>query len=573
MRDNFSIFNTIHGEIIKPMRNTTSTVLSLICLLYFQYAVAQQLTTTTLPIVILNTNGQTIVDDPKIIADMGIIDNGPGQLNKPTDAWNNYNGKIGIEIRGSSSQMYPKKSYGFETRETADPDNDLKVSLLGMPSESDWILYAPYSDKSMIRDVFTYHLSRSMGWYAPRFRYCELILNGDYQGVYVLLEKIKRDGNRVNVTKLKPSDNTGDNVTGGYILKIDKTTGTVGGGFDSQYQPNIPAGKNKGQKITFLYEYPQQRTPAKSDDITPAQQQYIQTFINTFETSLKNSNFADATDGYRKYINTASFIDYFLLTETVFNVDGYRLSTFLYKDKDSKGGKLTMGPVWDYNISQGNADYYDGSRTDRWVYRMNYSFSDDYWLVPFWWERLLEDPLYRNDAKCRWNTLRQGVLKTESVTHFIDSLATMLQDAQARNYQRWPILNQYVWPNAKITGSYKGEIDYYKQWITDRLTWLDANMAGVCEVLASEKEVKTIRSALYPNPFTGEVSLRMENMPRNASLTTETYDLLGQKVNTHAFVWKNTSEVLPLQSLPPGIYLVKVIYKGQLLQTLKVIRQ
>lgn len=540
---------------------------------FIQASIAQSFTSSTLPIVIINTNGQEIKDDPKIVADMGIIANGTGTGNKITDPWNQYNGKIAIEVRGSSSQMYPKKSYGFETRESANTSTDRKVSLLGMPEESDWVLYAPYSDKTLMRDVIAYRLAQKMGWYASRYRYCEVVINGDYKGVYILLEKVKRDANRVNVSKLKSTDNTGDDVTGGYILKIDKTTGTWTGGFDSNYPPYLPNGQNRGQKTSFLYVYPELHTPARDDDMTAAQEQYIRTFMNTFETNLRSNDFADVSKGYRKYINPASFVDYFILTESVFNVDGYRLSTYMYKDKDSKGGRLTIGPAWDYNISQGNADYYDGNRTDRWMYQMNYSFPSDSKLVPFWWERLLDDQVYKNDAKCRWLTLRKDVLHTDSVMHFIDSVATALSEPQARNYQRWPILSQYVWPNAKVTGSYKGEVDYLKEWWTARLAWLDSNMPGVCDVLASEDPSQRTKATFYPSPFTNTLQLRLEDQPASTPVTAETYDLLGRKLITHTFIWRNIPEDLPVQALQPGVYMIRLTANGKLLGTHKVIRR
>ena len=148
---------------------------------------------SNLPIIEINTNGQTIQNSTKITADMGIIYNGERQRNYMTDPYNNYDGKIGIEIRGSSSTQFPKKQYALETRDAM--GNNLNVSLLGLPAENDWILYAVYNDKSLLRDVLAFKLSNAMGRYASRSRFCELVLNGDYRGVYVLLEKIKRDKN------------------------------------------------------------------------------------------------------------------------------------------------------------------------------------------------------------------------------------------------------------------------------------------------------------------------------------------------------------------------------------------
>ena len=146
-------------------------------------------TSSNLPIVVINTNGQAIQDDPRIVCDMGIIDNGFGNINSINDPFNDYNGKISIEYRGSSSQSFPKKAYALETQDAIGNNNN--VSILGMPVENDWILYAPYTDKSLMRNFLTFYLGRRMNNYSPRTVYCELVVNGDYRGVYVLMEKIK----------------------------------------------------------------------------------------------------------------------------------------------------------------------------------------------------------------------------------------------------------------------------------------------------------------------------------------------------------------------------------------------
>ena len=160
-----------------------------------------------------------------IKADMGIIYNGPGVINKISDVPNDYKGKIGIEFRGSTSQSFPKKPYGFETWDESGEDNDVK--LLGMPKESDWTLNATYNDKTLMRDGLSYILAGSVMEYAPRVRYNELVINGQYRGIYLLVEKIKRDKNRVDISKIETTDNQGDALTGGYIIKIDKETGSI----------------------------------------------------------------------------------------------------------------------------------------------------------------------------------------------------------------------------------------------------------------------------------------------------------------------------------------------------------
>lgn len=178
------------------------------------------LTSSKLPIIIIDTNGQTIPDEPKITASMKIIDKGNGERNYVNDPANVYNGKIGIEIRGHSSQMFPKKQYGIELRD--DAGNDISVSILGMPSESDFVLNASYTDKSLLRNVIAYKLGNDLGRYASRTKFCEVIINNQYMGIYILQEKVKRDKNRVNIKKIATADTTGDAVTGGYILKIDR---------------------------------------------------------------------------------------------------------------------------------------------------------------------------------------------------------------------------------------------------------------------------------------------------------------------------------------------------------------
>ena len=291
----------------------------IITLLPFQ-GIAQTFTESTLPIIRIDTEGNTIVDEPKVLAKMGIIDNGPGNINRPGDPPNDYDGSIGIEFRGSSSQaLFDKKNYGIELRKVGEQDTSL--SLLGMPAEEDWVLHGPYSDKSLMRNVLTFHLWTATGRYGSRTRYVELLLNNDYKGVYVLMEKIKRDGGRVDIARLEEDENSGDDLTGGYIIKLDKFDGgNSGAGFSSTYDP--PGKVREEQQIYFQYDYP------RGDRITPAQESYIQSYVQAFEDALFGSNFLDPVTGYKAYADMASFVDYAIMNEITRNVDGYRLSTF-----------------------------------------------------------------------------------------------------------------------------------------------------------------------------------------------------------------------------------------------------
>jgi len=411
---------------------------------------------SNLPIVIIDTDDQEILDDPRIVAHMGIIDNGTG-TNYINDPFNGYDGQISIEIRGSSSQDFPKKQYALETQDI-DGDN-LNVSILGMPSENDWILYAPYSDKSLLRNFLAYELARDMGRYASRTRFCELVINGDYKGLYLFMEKIKRDNNRVDISKLEPDETTGDNLTGGYILKVDKWDGENNDGWESA----SPLPEYDG--TWYQYHYPE------PDDIVYEQKDYINNYITDFELLVASESYNDPDTGYYDQVNIESFIDVSLMSEISKNVDAYRLSAYMYKDKDSEDGRLTMGPIWDYNLAFGNANYYAGGDPVGW--QMNVDLGGDPYKIPFWWYRIWDDETFRDAFNQRWQELRQTVFSEEYIMNMIDSTIAVIADAQVRNFQRWPVLDEYVWPNAYIGGSYENEIDYLTDWITARLDWMD----------------------------------------------------------------------------------------------------
>lgn len=522
-------------------------ILSLLPLCYAQNRNdAPAFYSSNLPIILINTNGQGIPDEPKIMADFQVIYNGPGLRNYLTDE-PDYSGKIGIEIRGSSSQNFPKKSYGFELWN--DMGLEIDTNLLGMPKESDWILNANYTDKTFCRNTLAYAVSQQMGHYATRFRYVEVMINNSYMGIYILSEKIKRDNHRVDIADLNPDDNTGDQLTGGYIIKIDKSTGSGGDGWLSFFPP--PAHPND-QYIYFQYDYPSQYV------LTSQQKQYIQGFMYNFEKSLSNLNFADTAYGYRKWMNVESFIDYFIVNEISKNVDGYRLSTFLYKDRDSNDPKLHIGPVWDYDIAWHNADYCDGEFFWGWAYQ--FPCAGDWWQVPFWWNRLLEDTNYNNELKCRWLTLRQSFLSNNGMDNYIDSVASLLDEAQVRNFQKWPILGQYVWPNPyPIPQTYAEEIDVLKTWIHNRMYWLDSNMPGYCDCTdAKQPENYKIVAETYPNPAIDYINIRMPSeLSVNTMLTLVNID--GKIMsNEKATVNSNNEIFKDISLLPSGFYLARI---------------
>lgn len=526
-------------------------------------------TSSNLPIFIINTNGQPIPSDEKIEADLGVIYNGEGVRNFLTDPYNHYNGKIGIEIRGSTSQMFPKKSYAIETRDSL--GDDLDFPLLNFPSESDWVLYAPYSDKSLIRDVLAYKLSNLMGHYASRFKFCEVVLNGDYVGIYVLLEKIKRDKNRVDIKKLEPADSTGNALTGGYIVKIDKFDGENNDGWISPFPPFEGA----WQRIPYQFHYP------KPDSITPAQKMYIQNYISQFEALMFSSDYNHPDSGYYDLIDMASAIDYVLINELAKNVDSYRLSFFMHKDRNSVNDKLFFGPVWDYNISFGNADYYDGGYSDGWM--MDFLSTNQEFLnyenfqVPFWWKKIFNETVFQNSVNTRWRELQPLIFNSNFINGFIDSLVIHLDESQQRNFERWQILGTYVWPNFFIGETYEEEINFLKSWIQERLQWLGDNMIGTPTEIHYENYIDKdfILFQNYPNPFNPQTKIKytIPTSPQSFPLqggeakqgwftVLKVFDILGNEIatlvntNLEAGEYEVGFNVKTMQAtpLPSGIY-------------------
>ena len=424
--------------------------------------------TTNLPIIIINTNGVDIPDEPKITGNMGIIDNDLGNMNNQYDPPNDYDGFVGIEIRGQSSQMFPKKSYAFETRD--EDGENLNVPILGMPSENDWILYAPYSDKSMLRNFISFYMGSKLGPYCTRMAYCEVIINNDYMGVYILMEKIKRDDNRVDIAKLKTEDISGDELTGGYIVKVDKIDPDFQFGIDGWKSIPTPSYPNS-MNIIFQFYYP------KAEDIVQQQRNYIEDYISTSENALTSPSFADPNYGYNNYLDVASFVDQMILCEISKEVDKYRYSTYFYKEKDSDGGKLFAGPAWDFNLGYSNVDFWDaGNDYSGWLYPM---VNPNEWSIMFWWKRMMEDPYFKDMFHTRWQQLREDELSDDKLEYAIDSIVGYIDEAQQRNYERWPILGQYVWPNYNWQGNnYYDEVAFFETWFFNRINWIDNNISG-----------------------------------------------------------------------------------------------
>ena len=460
-----------------------------------------------LPIIMIDTYGAEIPDEPRIPAHMGIVNNQSGN-NHIDDPFNDYDGNITIERRGNSSQWNDKTPYRFETVDAQGENNN--VELLGMPEENDWVLYAPWQDKTMIRNVLIYKLSNQLGRYASKTRFVELYLNNEYQGVYVLMEKIKRDSERVSISKLNPDEIDGDDVTGGYILKFDwYYTGDNIGGFESDYDGMI-----------YNYHYP------KPSDIVQEQEAYIQEFIHNFENIMLSNDYADESNGYPSIMNVESFVDFILLQELAKNVDAYRLSTYIFKDKESVDNRLTAGPIWDFNHGFGNCDYGETWETDNWLLEYNPEGGDQ---MAFWWELLWQDENFQSKVAQRYTELRSTVFSEENINSVIDSSVLYLGDAIERNFLKWPILGDYIWPNYYVFDTYEEEIEYLKSWTQERLNWMDNEILLLSTNQNFKPSLNFSLVSTYPNPFNPKINFSFE-VYRPGKVGLSIYDLSGREI-------------------------------------------
>ncbi len=455
---------------------------------------------SNLPIVVIETmDGRAIQDEPKIWATMTVIDNGEGQRNLLADANNpdshDFSGTIAIEIRGSSSQVLDKKQYALTTYDAqSEKDN---VSLLGLPEENDWILNGLAFDPSLMRDYISYQTSLKIGQYASRGIYCEMVLNGDYRGIYILQEKLKADDNRININKIGAFDNSGDDLTGGYITKADKTEGDD---FAAWTMPN-----NAGFETAFIHEHP------KPLEVTTLQNGYIQDVFWDL-ANLSDANNISPSDGYPSIIDLPSFVDFMLINELASNVDGYQFSTFFHKDRNAK---LRAGPVWDFNLTYGNDLFFwglDRSHIDVWQFDNNDN------VGAMFWKDLYDSGPFRCYLTKRWNqlTAEGQPLYPDEIHQFMDEVVVLLDEAKDREHSRWGTL-----------GDFEDHISAMKQWVTDRNEWMTNQLGATSECVGEEVPELVISKINYQPVSAGGFDENDLEFLEITNVGDETADLTG----------------------------------------------
>ena len=481
--------------------------------------------TYDLPIVFVDTKGKCLDKNvtEKIPATMRVLD---GKTNSVADSAKGTLYDIGIKVRGQSSALFPKPGYGVEVRD--EKGEGLDVSLFGLPPADDWVFHGPYVDKSMMRNALAHWLFRQAGHYSPRTKHFDLYINGVYRGVYVLIEKIKRGKYRVNVSKLKETDVSGEDVTGGYIWAFDKT-GTNTGGAGSG--PIEKEGFNTSDGLNVILHYP------KKENIQKQQEDYLKKYLNDLEGLFKNGKNGQ---GYENYVDMTSALDYVLHEEVTNNADSYWCSFFLHKPKDKTDkngvkteGKVTLGPAWDFNLAMSNGSQpengggnngggmwgggfgggfggggngFGSSGTSGWqiensqksgnggMWGMGSSLKAPNWLLGMW-----KDSHYQSELKKRWAELRSGVWHTKTLDLYLDSMKTYLKNAADRNFKRWPNLGKSSGQNdadpqpmkycnsssgggfGMPMGGYNattwdGEFEHLRKKMKERMQWMDEQL-------------------------------------------------------------------------------------------------
>lgn len=431
-----------------------------------------------LPIVVIDNFGAGEPDREYVDAVFMIFDTHEGTASLSADA--DVASKAGFHLRGQSSASFDKRPYRLELRDSS--GDDLDWPILGMPAESDWILRGPFVDKALIRDAFHYTLGKEVGLEAPRFRFCELYKNvdgdaideGDYEGVYMLIESIKNTKNRQDLKQLRAEDVDSSVLSGGYIFKFE---------WNAAEEPLLPCPQ---ENSPYCWQYNDGSgggnfgMPASMSgleivdpfDINSQQADWLAEYLFKFSEALHTSTLNDAANGYGQYIDVTSFADQIILNEIGREADAYIRSAYFYKDRNDV---LFAGPLWDYNLSLGTG--FDMGQenlaTSGWMYEVNDTRQDP---SNDWFITMVQDPEFAQLLSNRWKELRQGVFSDSELNALIDELASPLKNGANRNFERWPNLGSATigFFESPVSDTWEEQIEAMRDWLMERTIWLDS---------------------------------------------------------------------------------------------------
>lgn len=384
---------------------------------------------TNLPVVSIHTQNGTIPYDKvhQIPAQLTIVsDNGTRLLSEPGT----------IRERGNASRNFPKKPYRIKF--------DTKQNVLDAPAKAKkWTLINNYGDKTLMRNLLAFELSRRLGMsYTPYGAAVDVLLNGEYKGCYQLCDQVQVHKKRVNITEMTPADNAGTALTGGYLIEIDSYASQEKSWFRSSQQ----------NPVTI-------KSPDE-DSITSQQKNYIKTYFNKMESQ------------WTRYLDKNSFLRHFLVGELSGNTDTY-WSVFMYKERDDD--MVYTGPVWDFDLAfdNDNRTFPVNSKTD-YIYRSGGSCTGNM--------RTFVDNIAVRNAEAKamilsiWDEARQSGLTEENLVAWIDKTEAELEESQRLNFIRWPIMNSLVHQNPRLWGSYQAEVENVRRFVKERVSWMDSKL-------------------------------------------------------------------------------------------------
>ncbi len=352
----------------------------------------------------------------------------------------------GIRGRGNTTWVMPKKPYKIKL--------DNKAKLLGMSTDKEWALLANYSDRSLLRNTTAFEISRIVGMdWTPRSRNVELYLNDTYIGVYQLTEHVKVSKERCNLNIVDENATKAEYLLADYLIELDHY-------FDEDYKfrTNIA-------DLPLMFKDPKKPNQEQFD--------YVQNCFNRAETALYSESFLDSELGYKQYIDIDSFLKFYIVQELSKNVDGnMRGSCYMALKSD---GKIYQPFVWDFDIAFGNAKHITWEQGAS-------SAGPDGWYVKTcspWFDRLFMDPAFVSALKKKWNSLKPQL---DKLPDFIQEQANLLEAAAGRNFKNvsadgagWSI-HREIWPNFEDRGSYAAEVEFLKNFVIERLEWLDEHI-------------------------------------------------------------------------------------------------
>ncbi len=407
----------------------------------------------------------------------------------------------GIRIRGQSSANFGKKQYRIETRNQEDEDKD--VSFLGLPSDSDWVFGAPFTDKSLIRNSLLFDLGRDLGLSAPRTRHVEVFVNegggqlnyqNHYKGVYVITEQIKISNDRVDIAELSPGDMAEPDISGGYLMSWEAD------------------GASTAENVLPGWSGLELRDPDPNEQATNAQKQWISNYMQEADRAIKGADFGDPNLGYERYIDLPSHLNLLVINELTRDQDAYIRSSYLYKDR---GGKIIQGPLWDYNLTMGNGccrnnrnitgngsfTAFSNSVDSGWQWVENHAKSEHKWE-----SRLLEDADFLQGFTDRWQGLRDGGALTDEAFHRrLFEQAAPLKEGADRNFRKWSNLNtERVGFTTPRTITWEEQLEFMQNWTSERMQWIDSQFTTSPRSFPDSGEM-TSGSAAFINGLAGTV--------------------------------------------------------------------